>query len=142
MRPAESPTLPEELRQVKTMLSAQELNLLYSLARHSYTGRGEIVDGGAFLGGSTLALACGLRDNSQVDDKSFRIHSYDYFVADRFVAQFIPGFPEGKSTRPYFDGVIAPVASHVAVHEGDLTTFPWPARRAIEILFIDVAKSW
>jgi len=142
MRPAESPTLPDELRQVKTMLSAQELNLLYSLARHSYTGRGEIVDGGAFLGGSTLALACGLRDNAQVDDKSFRIHSYDYFVADHFVAQFIPGFPEGQSTRPYFDGVIAPVASHVAVHEGDLTTFPWPAQRAIEILFIDVAKSW
>lgn len=142
MRPAESPTLPEDLQQVKTMLSAQELNLLYSLAQHSYTGRGEIVDGGAFLGGSTLALACGLRDNAQVGDKSFRIHSYDYFVADHFVAQFIPGFPEGQSTRSYFDGVIAPVASHVAVHEGDLTTFPWPAHRPIEILFIDVAKSW
>src|SRR4029079_859233 len=124
------------------MLSAQELHLLYSLARDTYTGRGEIVDGGAFLGGSTLALACGLRDNTQVADKSFRIHSYDYFVADHFVAQFIPGFPEGQSTRPYYDSVIAGVADHVAVHEGDVTTFPWPAQRPIEILFIDVAKSW
>ena len=142
MRPAESLTLPDDLRQVKTMLSAQELTLLYGLARDSYDGRGEIVDGGAFLGGSTLALALGLRDNPRVADKACRIHSYDYFVADHFVAQFISGVPEGASTRPYYDSVIAPVASHVAVHEGDLTTFPWPAERPIDILFIDVAKSW
>ena len=142
MRPAESLTLPDDLRQVKTMLSAQELTLLYRLARDSYDGGGEIVDGGAFLGGSTLALALGLRDNPRVADKAFRIHSYDYFVADHFVAQFISGVPEGASTRPYYDRVIAPVASHVTVHEGDLTTFPWPAERPVDILFIDVAKSW
>ena len=142
MRPAESPTLPDDLRQVKTMLSAQELTLLYRLARDTYAGCGEIVDGGAFLGGSTLALALGLRDNPRVTDKAFRIHSYDYFVADHFVAQFISGVPEGASTRPYFDSVIAPVASHVSVHEGDITTFPWRRDKPIDILFIDVAKSW
>ena len=82
MRPAESTTLPVEVRSVKTMLSAQELELLYTLARDQYTGRGEIVDGGAFLGGSTLALANGLRDNRRVQDKNGRIHSYDLFRAD------------------------------------------------------------
>src|SRR5262245_7828581 len=142
MRPAESPTLPDDLRQVKTMLSAQELTLLYRLARDAYAGCGEIVDGGAFLGGSTLALALGLRDNPRVADKAFRIHSYDYFVADHFAPQFIQGVPEGASTRPYYESVIAPVAEHVAVHEGDITTFPWRRDTPIEILFIDVAKSW
>jgi hypothetical protein len=100
------------------------------------------VDGGAFLGGSTLALATGVRDNPRVTDKQFRVHSYDFFVADHLVAQFIPGISEGASTRPYYDSVIAPVSSHVAVHEGDITTFPWRADRSIEILFLDVAKSW
>jgi predicted O-methyltransferase YrrM len=142
MRPTESTTLPSEITQVKTMLSAQELELLYTLARDRYTGRGEIVDGGAFLGGSTLALACGLRDNPSIADKRRRIHSYDLFVSDSYVSQFIDGYPEGASTRPYYDGVIAGVASQVAVHEGDISTFPWPADKAIEILFIDVAKSW
>jgi len=142
MRPAESPTLPDELRLVKTMLSAQELTLLYHLARDTYAGCGEIVDGGAFLGGSTLALALGVRDNPRVADKAFRVHSYDYFVADHFVPQFVSGVPEGASTRPYYDTVIAPVASHVAVREGDITTFPWRRDKSIEILLIDVAKSW
>ena len=30
----------------------------------------------------------------------------------------------------------------VTVHEGDIATFPWPADRDIEILFIDIAKNW
>ncbi len=142
MRPTESTVLPPEVRHARTMLSAQELELLYTLSRDHYTGRGDIVDGGAFLGGSTLALAAGLRDNPAALDKAGRVHSYDMFIADHFVSQFIDGYPEGASTRPYYDGAIADVASHVTVHEGDIATFPWPAGRAIEILFIDVAKSW
>jgi hypothetical protein len=142
VRPTESLTLPEELKHVKTMLSAQELELLYTLARDHYTGRGEIIDAGAFLGGSTLALACGLRDNPGTFSKQGRIHSYDKFVSDRYVAQFIDGYPEGTSTRPYYDGVIADVASCVSVHEGDICASPWPIDRPIEIFFIDVAKSW
>jgi predicted O-methyltransferase YrrM len=142
MRPTESTTLPPDVRAAKTMLSAQELELLYGLARNEYTGRGEIVDGGAFLGGSTLALAHGLRDNPRGIEKGSRIHSYDLFVSDRFVPQFIDGYPEGSSTRPYYDGVISSLAEHVMVHEGDVKLMPWPAEREIEILFIDVAKSW
>jgi hypothetical protein len=134
-------TLPVELTKVKTMLSAQELELLYALARDRYTGRGEIIDGGAFLGGSTLALSLGLRDNEKVLAKQGRIHSYDRFVSDHFVPRFVEGYPEGSSTRPYYDHVIADVASLVTVHEGDITTMPW-SDRPIEILFIDVAKSW
>lgn len=142
MRPTESSTLPAEVRQVKTMLSAQELKLLYTLARDRYAGRGEIIDAGAFLGGSTLALACGLRDNPGTFSKQGRVHSYDRFVSDKYVAQFIDGYPEGTSTRPYYDSVIADVASYVLVDEGDIISRPWPTNSPIEILFIDVAKSW
>jgi hypothetical protein len=142
LRPTESLALPEGPRHLKTMLSAQELELLYTLARDRYTGRGEIIDGGAFLGGSTVALACGLRDNPGVFDKQGRVHSYDTFVSDSFVAKYIDGYPNGTSTRPYYDSMIADVASCVSVHEGDIAASSWPIDRPIEILFIDVAKSW
>lgn len=142
MRPAESTILPPDVRAAKTMLSAQELELLYLTARDEYTGRGEIVDGGAFLGGSTLALARGLRDNPRRFSRRGRVHSYDLFIADSYTPQFIQGFPEGTSTRPYYDAVIEDVSSCVTVHEGDVASFPWPAHRDIEVLFIDVAKSW
>jgi hypothetical protein len=142
VRATESLVLPEEVKHVKTMLSGQELELLYTLARHRYTGRGEIIDAGAFLGGSTLALASGLRDNPGTFGKEGRVHSYDRFVSDRFVAQFIDGYPEGTSTRPYYDRVIADIAAYVSVHEGDIVRNSWPIDRPIEILFLDVAKSW
>jgi hypothetical protein len=141
VRPTESLTLPVELTRVKTMLSAQEVELLYTLARDQYTGRGEIIDAGAFLGGSTLALACGLRDNLATFSKHGRVHSYDRFVSDQYVARYIDGYPEGTSTRPYYDSVIAGVASCVSVHEGEIATSRWPIDRPIEILFIDVAKN-
>ncbi len=142
MRPAESTLLPLEVRQARTMLSAQELELLYTLARDQYTGQGEIIDGGAFLGGSPPALAAGPRGKPPGAKRAGRGPPHDMFVADHFVRQFVDGVPEGTSTRPVYDRTIADVASLVTVHEGDIATFPWPEARPIEILFIDVAKSW
>ncbi len=142
MRPTESQILPDVVKRAKTMLSAQELDLLYTLARDQFTGHGEIVDGGAFLGGSTLALGHGLKDNPGAFPKAGRVHSYDRFIADTFVPQFIDGYPEGVSTRPFYEQAIASVASFVTVHEGDIVTTEWPATHPIEILFIDVAKTW
>lgn len=136
------PALPEALRHVKTMLSIDERTLLYTLTKDFYGGQGDIIDGGAFLGGSTLSLATGLKDNPRVTERLGRVHSYDLFVSDHFVEDFIEGYPAGTSTRPFYDEVIAPVRDCVTVHHGDITTFPWPAERPIEILFIDVAKTW
>src|SRR5688572_8941497 len=125
--PASLQSLPEEVRSTKTMLSEQELTLLYDLAGEHYTGQGEIVDGGAFLGGSTLALACGVRDNPHLTRKDGRVHSYDFFVSDCFTSRYLPGYPEGVTTRPFVESVIAPVARYVDIHEGDIKNFPWPA---------------
>lgn len=41
------------------MLSLEERRLLYWLAREYFAGIGAIVDGGSFVGGSTLALGEG-----------------------------------------------------------------------------------
>ena len=71
-----------EVNPVPSMMTADESLYLYWLARCQYTGRGEIVDGGPYLGGSTMAMAEGLRRNDAVPHKTGRIHSYDLFVYD------------------------------------------------------------
>ena len=137
--------VPKSCANVPTMLVPDELRLLHYLADECYTGEGSIVDAGCFLGGSTLALADGLRRNLQrrrlVEAKL--IHTYDRFeIEDYTVDQFFSGSAHaGESFRPLFDRNIAPYATLVEVHAGDVCSFPWRGG-PIEILFIDIAKHW
>ncbi len=135
--PAASATVP-------TMLIADELRLLNYLADEHYTGEGAIVDAGCFLGGSTVALADGLRRNLR--RRGLReapvIHSYDRFEIEEYTrAVYFPAGAVGESFRPRFDNTTAPYAGLVTVHEGDICESPWQSG-PIEILFIDVAKHW
>jgi hypothetical protein len=137
--------VPKSCASVPTMLVPDELRLLHYLADECYTGEGSIVDAGCFLGGSTLALADGLRRNLQrrrlVETKL--IHTYDRFeIEDWTLGRYFSGSAKvGESFRPLFDCHIAPYSDLVEVHEGDVCSFPWRGG-PIEILFIDIAKHW
>jgi SAM-dependent methyltransferase len=137
--------VPAACANVPTMLIPDELRLLHYLADECYTGAGCIVDAGCFLGGSTLALADGLRRNLRrrrcAEEKL--IHSYDRFeVEDYTIDQFFSGSAQtGESFRPLFDGNTAPYATMVEVHAGDVCSWLWQGG-PIEILFIDIAKHW
>ena len=132
-------TVPAEVKKVTTMLLDDELRLLHHLARNYYSGAGAIVDAGCFLGGSTVALASGLRRNPA---NKTRIHSYDRFEVEEWTRgiYFPESTPAGTSFRDQFDRNIAPFADLVDVHAGDITKNEWNGG-PIEILFIDVAKS-
>jgi hypothetical protein len=120
------------------------LRLLHCLARDYYSGKGVIVDGGAFLGGSTVALADGLRRNRRRSHAAAKpIHSFDRFeVEDWTRSRFFPeGPPAGASFRDRFEDNIAPYADLVEVHAGDIRAHRWTGE-PIEILFIDIAKHW
>ena len=67
------------LPDVPGMLGGEERQFLYWYARDKYTGAGEIVELGAFLGQSASALAAGLAANPRCTDKSGRVHSFDRF---------------------------------------------------------------
>jgi len=140
-----SKEVPTSCANVPTMLVPDELRLLHHLADECYTGEGSIVDAGCFLGGSTLALADGLRRNlrrrRRVEAKL--IHSYDRFeIEDYTLGQFFSESAQaGESFRPLFDRNIAPYSDLVEVHAGDVCSFPWRGG-PIEILFIDIAKHW
>lgn len=137
--------VPPEVRACPTMLALGELRALMWLTRDYYTGSGRIVDAGCFLGGSTVALGVGLRANRRVTWPAPPIEVYDLFRVDRFSAVAYADAVEhrdvGASTRDLFDRYTAGVRELVRVHEGDVTREPWSGE-PIEILFIDLAKTW
>lgn len=137
--------VPEACVRVPTMLIPDERRLLHHLAEDRYTGEGAIIDAGCFLGGSTLALADGLRRNLRRRGAGERklIHSYDLFEIEGWtVGSFFPQSAQaGESFRAIFDRNIEPYAGLVEVHPGDVRLWPWEGG-LVEILFIDVAKHW
>lgn len=138
-------SLPLACETVPTMLTRDELRLLNHLAQDVYAGNGAIIDAGSFLGGSTVALAEGLRRNRRWkrDASKKPIHSYDRFEVEEWTRgiYFPESTPAGASFRDQFDRNIAPYSDLVEVHAGDIGEHPWNGG-PIEILFIDVAKHW
>lgn len=132
--------IPAACANVPTMLVPDELRLLHHLAENVYRGVGAIVDAGPFLGGSTIALAAGLRLNPCARGV---IHSFDRFeVEDYMRGSFFPeSTAAGTSFREQFQKNIAPFSDLIEVHAGDIEQQSWSAG-PIEILFIDVAKHW
>ena len=122
-----------------SMLNDEELRMLRWFAARYYSGVGRIVDAGAFLGGSTIALCKGLRDAGWIGRV---IDSFDLFVADPFAVGYYGWgrFAIGGSTRPLYDQACAPYADLLRVHEGDITQVEWTGGD-IEILFLDCLKT-
>ena len=127
----------------KSMLSQYELALLYMLTKDYYSGQGEILDLGPYLGLSTNVLARGLHQNERLDEqqKAGRIYSFDIFLSEgyeRFLGNDIPLtgsiFQDYlKLNREYLD--------YLCICPGDLRHFKWISK-PVEIVFIDIAKSW
>jgi hypothetical protein len=120
--------------------------MLYWAAREDFTGQGQIIDAGAFLGASAYALARGIADRR--DGKTpgpIWVHSYDYFyVVDDYVGAFIadqirPVEP-GASYLDLFQQQLGTLADRVRPYAGDMLTHEWNGS-PIEILFIDIAKT-
>lgn len=137
-------TVPDS-RPLTTMLRSDERALLFYLASQCSRDLGCIVDAGCFLGGSTTALALGVRARQRKAGHATRtrIHSYDLFEAEEWtIGKFLPAsFSPGQSFRSLFDENISDVAEFIEVHAGDITSAPWSGG-PIEILFIDCAKHW
>jgi SAM-dependent methyltransferase len=135
--------VPAACANVPTMLVPDELRLLHHLAENYYSGMGVIIDGGSFLGGSTVALADGLRRNPRRhrfgDVKP--IHSFDRFDVEEWTRDTF--FPVSNDTtfREQFDRNVAPYADLIEVHAGDVRDHEWTCG-PIEILFLDMAKHW
>ena len=116
--------------------------------RDRYTGAGEIVDLGCWLGATTIAFSKGLRKNQQLapEAKLKRIHSYDLFQWHPTMDREVKGTPlegkfqPGESFLSEFEERTNLNEAHFTVHAGDVSLHPW-AHGKIELLFVDAMKS-
>src|SRR5207302_1859397 len=113
--------MPDVVRSVTSMLSFEERALLFEMARRS-RGSGAIVDAGCFVGGSTVALASGLRARTGASPRT--IHAYDFLRAE---PEYTSGYSAdidlldpGASLRPWFERNVAPYRDLIELHEGDI----------------------
>lgn len=137
--------IAEEIFIPHGMLGPEERAALFWLAREHCDGRGHIVDAGAFLGTSAMAMASGLAHSRHPKAKQVKVFSYDLFHADeQYVADTIrqryPHFANGQSFRGIYDLQVGSHHDRIVAMEGDFTRFRWLGA-PIEMLFVDLDKS-
>ena len=129
------------------MTSAEEQAYVYQYGAKNYSGVGEIVELGCFLGSLSIPMAKGVLDNPKLANKAGRIHAYDIFYWDEYIVQMFEGdplgekFKEGDSFLPEYEERISEVRSCIQIYPGDLTQIGWKGG-AIEFLLVDAMKSW
>lgn len=139
--------LPPQLSDGRGMIADDERRLLYVLARDYFQGEGVIIDGGTYLGDSSLALGYGLIDRQYPAKKA--IHAFDLFIIDDGSAQL--HLPEadkagriikgGDNVQFIYENRTAAISQYIQIHAGDVTQTAWE-NGPIEILFCDISKSW
>ncbi|HYO84143.1 MAG TPA: hypothetical protein VES20_22250 [Bryobacteraceae bacterium] len=126
---------------VRSMLMPYELALLHHLARDHYRGCGAIVDAGTLLGLSAHAMSRGLLANPEVSDKAKRIFSFDLFLSEGMGEHVAGADPGTGSVLDRFLQVNRDCLDCCVISPGDLLAMRWSAG-PVEIVFIDVAKTW
>ncbi len=137
---------PSEIHAPKGMIGPEERRCYYWLGKSWLSGRGCIVDAGAFLGASTLCFAAGAAAGGRRDfNGDPLVHAYDYFkVVDKYVGEaisreFRPIAP-GESYLDIFATQTGSYADMIRAYPGDFLERRWSGA-PIEILFIDIAKT-
>jgi tetratricopeptide (TPR) repeat protein len=121
------------------MLSDDEKQYLTWLTTEKYEGWGAIVELGAWLGSSSIALAEGLRRRGS----SAKIQTFDLFRWEEYMQTAEPGsnLSVGDDFLPLYRRKIGEYAPWIEAHKQDLMNYSWEGG-PIEILFVDSAKTW
>jgi hypothetical protein len=133
-------------RLVLGMTTLQEQKYFQRYASSIYTGVGEMVDLGCWLGSTTIPLAKGLGKNRQSDLKRGRIHSFDQFDWETWMEECVRGtklegkFKPGDSFLGEFESRIHSWSSYIHIHREDLRHTTW-LEGPIELLLIDAMKA-
>jgi hypothetical protein len=137
-----SPTL----RRLHGMTTANEKAYLYWYAKHIFTGKGDIVDLGCWLGSTSISLAMGLERNNRAKTNK-HIHSYDEFIWRAYMDNGAKGtnlegkYRHGDSFLDEFKRRTYPWRQYIKACPGDLAQVGWSGG-PIEFLLIDAMKSW
>ena len=117
--------------------SVAEIGLLYTIARDHYTGAGDIVETGSFLGATSRALCDGLHQNERVELKIARVNCFDHFVHEsQNYEKYVKGRVQpGASMLPVFAETLAGHLEKVNIFDVSLRTYRWSGR-PIELLVL------
>ncbi len=141
------PDSSESRRWILGMTSIEEQLFLENYAKNEYSGKGEIVELGCWLGSSSISLGMGLAANPHVTEKNQRIHAHDIFVWSSGMERSLIGtslegkYQDGDSFFDEYVQRISPWSHFIRVCPGDITKIGWH-QGAIEFLFVDAMKSW
>ena len=132
------------------MISADERAYYYAYARRLFTGTGEIVDLGCWLGATTISLAAGLAANPRPAASPRRVHAYDRFIWEDWMdGVHLLGNPPMVRTFRTQDSFLGEFyeridgwKDRITVHPADLLVDGWRMERPIECLLVDAMKSW
>jgi hypothetical protein len=125
------------------MSRPMERTMLSWLAEVLYTGAGEVVELGAFIGASSASLGSGLARNAKVADKAGRIHVFDRFVGE-FEAQWIREKTKMQVGADHdffhlYKKQTAAVSEYLTINRGNFLDSTWS--KPIEIMYVDLAKN-
>lgn len=145
--------MPSAISNVPSMAKKEELALLYTLAKDVYEGDGCILEGGVFLGSSTLALGHGLLKNKRlkliVEVFPRPIETFDRFVLSSFESMAaskaypFAGLKQGSSSLQVYKENVKEVSHLQNLHVGDAIQElkGLLAPTGVEIAFLDFLKS-
>ena len=126
-----------------------ERKYLQDYAQNDYSGAGEIVELGCWLGSLTVPLLLGLKQNRVASKGLDTVHAYDIFQWEEWMEPhynktvFSTHPKPGQSFLAEFAHQVLPynTEGRLVVHAGDLLRAGWCGRQ-IEMLVVDVMKSW
>ena len=140
---------PIPIPYVDGMITDLERQALACFAKNIWThgapGDAVIVDGGCYIGASSVALAEGLRQSGLPEQKRRgRIWSYDLFRTTQALSDHYlkgSGLQAGDSFQRIFEKNVAAYSEYITVQAGDIRKAPVP-HSPIAILFLDILWSW
>lgn len=151
--PTPTYTLPSEINpeiiNLLGMTSIEERSYVLEYAEKDYTGQGEIVDLGCWLGSLTVPLAIGLEQNKNLNNlDNIKIHAYDIFIWENWMnssvnnTNFANKYQHGQLFVDAFEEIIKPWEFLIKTYAGDLKELGYEAQKNIEFLLVDAMKSF
>lgn len=129
------------------MTSSTEQAYLGRYGENSYTGVGDVVDLGCWLGSTTIPLTRGLLRNPTFAGSGKKVYAYDLFVWFDWMNSSVAGtdlygkYGEGDSFVDEFEKRTAAFADSIEICAGDLKSIGWQGG-GIEFLLIDAMKNF
>jgi hypothetical protein len=133
--------------QLLGMTSKTEQEYCTRYGREIYTGAGEVVDLGCWLGSTTLSLLEGLLKNPAFLNSDKKVYAYDLFIWFDWMNESTAGtnllakYKEGDNFVAEFERRTEKYSSRIEICAGDLVQLGWNGK-PVEFLLIDAMKTW